>query len=284
MKKFSVLPFTIFAIFAFAGCRNDSIDHLSSSGFSQSEESDSNEEGTSSLTYERNEEGYTVTGVSENVENIIIPSKYEGLPVTAIGDSAFAYSRHTDPILSITLPDSITRIGRNAFYNRNEMTTVTIGQKSQLKEIDRNAFSGNHALTNIHIPATLSLIGDSAFNNDGSINFDVDEANEVYSGENGHLIEKETKTLVRGGQSPTIPEGVLQIAEASFRKSNLTEISIPLSVGVIENYVLADSSVSVLNYEGNEEEWNAIEKAKSWNYRKKDIEVKFANNASSINP
>ncbi len=279
MKKSLVLPLTLFVTFALTGCRNDSIDDLSSSNYSKSEESDSNEEGTSSLTYERNEEGYTVTGISENVENIIIPAKYEGLPVTAIGNSAFAYSKHTAPILSVTLPDSITRIGLNAFHNRSEMTTVNIGEKSQLKEIGRNAFSGNHALTEFYIPVTLSIIGDSAFNNDGSINFIVGEANEVYYGENGHLIEKETKTLVRGGQSPTIPEGVLKVAEASFRKSKLTEISIPLSVVSIENYVIADSSISVINYEGSEEEWNAIEKAKSWNYRKTDIEVKFANNA-----
>lgn len=279
MKKSLVLPLAFFVIFALAGCRNNSIDNLSSSNFSKTEESDSNEEGTPSLTYERNEEGYTVTGISKNVENIIIPAKYEGLPVTAIGNSAFAYSKHIDPILSVTLPDSITRIGLNAFHNRNEMTTVTIGKKSQLKEIGRNAFSGNHALTKIYLPATLSIIGDSAFNNDGAINFEVDEANEVYFGENGHLIEKETKTLVRGGQNPTIPEGVIKIAEASFRKSKLTEISIPLSLESIENYVIADSSISIINYKGNEEEWNAIEKANSWNYRKTDIKVKFENNA-----
>lgn len=207
MKKSLVLPVALFVIFALGGCRNDSIDNLSSSNFSKTEESDSNEEGTSSLTYERNEEGYTVTGVSENVENIIIPAKYEGLPVTAIGNSAFAYSKHIDPILSVTLPDSITRIGLNAFYNRNEMTTVTIGKKSQLKEIGRNAFSGNHALTKIYLPATLSIIGDSAFNNDGSINFDVDEANEVYSGENGHLIEKKPKLLCVAGKNQRYLKG-----------------------------------------------------------------------------
>ena len=279
MKKTLVLPLTLFMIFSLVGCGNNNVDNPPSSNISTPDESSSNIEGTTSLTFERNDEGYTVTGETENVENIIIPLTYQGLPVTAIGNSAFAYSKHTAPILSVTIPDSVTSIGLNAFYNRSEMTTVTIGQNSSLKEIDRNAFSGNSALTAIYIPAGLTTLGDSAFNNDGSIDFTVDEANAIYYSENGHLIEKETKTLIRGGQNPTIPESVLKIASAAFRKSHLFEITIPTSVTAIENYIIADSSISVINYNGTEEKWTAIEKDKSWNYRKTDIEIRFANNS-----
>lgn len=279
MKKAFVLPFALFMMFSLTGCGNNNVDNQPSSSVSTSEESSSNIEGTASLTFERNDEGYTVTGETENAENIIIPSTYLGFPVTAIGNSAFAYSKHTSPILSVTIPDSVTRIGLNAFYNRSEMTTVTIGFNSSLKEIDRNAFSGNSSLTAIYIPASLTTIGDSAFNNDGSIDFTVDEANDSYYSENGHLIEKETKTLIRGGQNQAIPEGVLKIASASFRRSHLSGINIPTSVTTIENYVIADSSISVINYNGTEEQWNAIEKAQSWNYRKTEIEIRCGNNA-----
>ncbi len=278
MKKTLVLPFALLMIFSLAGCGNNKVDNPPSSSIPTPNESSSNVEGTASLTFERNDEGYTVTGETENVENIIIPSTYQDLPVTAIGNSAFAYSKHTAPILSVTIPDSVTKIGLNAFYNRSEMTTVTIGQNSSLKEIDRNAFSGNSALTSIYIPAGLTTLGDSAFNNDGSIDFTVDATNAFYYSENGHLIEKETKILIRGGQNPTIPESVLKIASAAFRKSHLSEINIPTSITTIENYIIADSSISVINYNGTKEQWNVIEKAKFWNYRKKDIEIRYTNN------
>lgn len=66
------------------------------------------------------------------------------------------------------------------------MTMVNIGQDSQLKEIGRNAFSGNYALMTIYIPS---------------------------------------------------------------------------SVTAIANSFIADSSVSIINFNGTEEQWNAIKKA-----------------------
>ena len=239
-------------------------------------------EATASLTYERNDNGYTVTGETENVENIIIPAEYDGLPVTEIGESAFAYSRHNEDILSVTIPDSVTTIALNAFYNRDEMTTVTIGQNSELTTIGRNAFSGNSSLKAIYIPSGVTTIGDSAFNNDGAINFTVAEGNVVYRSENGHLIETATKNLIRGGQSAFVPESVTSIAQAAFRRSAITEIDIPASVTVIGNYFIADSIVTVINFGGTEEQWNSIEKGRMWNYGKSDIEIKFKGEVAKI--
>jgi len=278
MKKILTTSLVLIMMFALAGCADNAKKNPPSSDDSSSTGGGATIEATVSLTYERNNDGYTVTGETENVENIIIPAEHEGLPVTEIGESAFAYSKHTASILSVTIPDSVITIANNAFFNRSEMTTVNIGQDSQLKEIGRNAFSGNHSLTAIYIPSGVTTIGDNAFNNDSSINFTVDEANTVYNSENGHLIETATKTLIRGGQSADIPEGVTSIALAAFRKSALTEINIPSSVTAIANSFIADSSVSVINFNGTEEQWNAIEKGGLWNYRKTDIEIRFADN------
>ncbi len=232
-------------------------------------------ESTESLTYELNGNAYTVTGVTENVDNIVIPATYNGLAVTTIGESAFAYSRHNEDIYSVTIPDSVTTIERNAFYNRDEMTTVNIGQNSQLTTIGNNAFSGNHSLTSIYIPSTVMSIGDSAFNNDGAINFTVAQANSVYRSENGHLIERATNTLIRGGQNGEVPSGITAIAQAAFRNStNITELVIPVSVTVIGNYFIASSSIVTVNYMGTEEDWNAIAKSASmWNYGNRDVEL-----------
>ena len=237
---------------------------------------------TTSLTYERNDAGYTVTGETENVKNIVIPSEHEGLPVTKIGESAFAYSKHNEDILSVTIPDSVTVIELNAFYNRSEMTTVNIGQNSKLEEIGRNAFSGNAALTAIYIPSGVKLIGDSAFNNDGAMNFTVSQGNTVYRSENGHLIETATQTLIRGGQNANVPEGVTSIAQAAFRKSALTKIVIPASVTAIGNYFIADSAITAIEYHGTEEQWNAIAKSRLWNFGKTDVSITFDEDAVKI--
>ncbi len=216
---------------------------------------------TSSLTYEKNGNGYTVTGETANVKNIVIPAEYEGLPVTAVKESAFAYSRHHADILSVTIPDSVTQIERNAFYNRSEMTNVYIGVDSRLVMIGNNAFSGNHSLEFFYVPSGVTEIGDSAFNNCGAIDFAVSASNQIYRSDLGHLIETKSRTLIRGGQSNEIPDWLTTIAPAAFRNSSLTELNIPLAVLTIGNYFIANSSVAVIHFAGTEEQWNAIEKA-----------------------
>lgn len=248
----------------------------STTGSNESPETPSVAEATASLTYEKNGNAYTVTGVTEDVEHIVIPAEYQGLPVTAIGESAFAYSRHNAAIVSVVIPDSVTTIERNAFYNRSEMTTVQIGKDSKLAVLGNNAFSGNHSLKEFYIPASLAGIGDSVFNNDGSIRFTVAEENRVYRSENGHLIERATNTLIRGGQSNVIPDGVTAIAPAAFRKATaITELYIPQSVASIANYWIADSTVTTLNYAGSEEQWNAIEKGKMWNSGNREVKIVY---------
>lgn len=234
---------------------------------------------TETLTFERKDEGYVVTGANGQEERVIIPSEHDGLPVTEIGESAFAYSRHTSDITYVSIPDSVTTIGLNAFYNRSELVTVDISGASKLTSIGRNAFSGNGSLKAIYLPQGVTEIGDSAFNNCGSLDsISVATANTVYSGEGNCLIEKSSNTLLRGSNKSVISESVTVIAQAAFRKANgITSLLIPLSVVTIGNFFIADSTIVEINYEGTEEQWNAIEKsATMWNYGNRDVEVKYS--------
>ena len=64
---------------------------------------------------------YTVSGIGTCTDtDIIIPSKYEGMPVTSIGEEAF---RDCTSLTSITIPDSVTSISGYAF---SECTSLTI--------------------------------------------------------------------------------------------------------------------------------------------------------------
>ena len=226
-----------------------------------------NDIATESITYERNAagNGYVVTGAGQDTK-IVIPEQYEGLPVVEIGESAFAYSRHTSDILSVTIPDSVTAIGLNAFHNQDALVSVNIGTNSKLTSIGNNAFSGNSALTSFYLPAGFTTLGNDVFNNCGSLNtFTVSNGNTVYSGEGNNLIEIASHTLIRGTNSSKIPSSVTEIAPAAFRKANvITELFIPVSVTKIGNYFIADSTIATIKYEGTEDDWNAIEKGSMW--------------------
>lgn len=236
-------------------------------------------EATQSLTYERYEEGYAVTGVGDETV-VVIPSEYEGLPVVAIrrqyGTGAFARSAMT----SVVIPDSITEIGNNSFYNCTQLTSVQIGSGSALASIGRNAFSGCRTLAEMYIPASATSIGDSAFNNCGSVNFTVADGNAAYRSENGHLIERATNTLLRAGQSGVIPEGVQIIADFAFSRSvSVTELYIPSSVTEIGNYIAANATLSAIYYAGTEEEWNAVQKGSLWDLDNEGVQIVFSDTA-----
>lgn len=177
-----------------------------------------------------------MTGVGAETE-IVIPAEYGGLPVVAIrgqyGTGAFARSDMT----SVTIPDSVTEIGNNSFYNCTFLTAVHIGEESALETIGRNAFSGCSSLAEMYIPAGVTSVGDSAFNNCGAANFTVAEGNAAYRSENGHLIEQTTDTLLRAGQSGIVPEDVQIIADRAFSRSvSVTELYIPSSVTQIGKF------------------------------------------------
>ncbi len=233
---------------------------------------------TESLLYERDGDTYIVTGIGDETA-VVIPAEYNGLPVVAIrgeyGTGAFARTG----IVSVVIPDSITEIGQNTFNNCSQLVSVRINITSSLTTIGRNAFSGCSLLESIYIPAGVTEIGDSAFNNCGSLeSVTVADGNGVYRSENGHLIESDSNTLIRGGYNNVIPDSVTAIAQAAFRRSaGITQLYIPLTVTTIGNYIIADSTITEVLYEGTEEQWNAIEKSDSmWNYGNRDVTVTYS--------
>ena len=65
----------------------------------------------------------SITGYTGNSTAVNIPPQIQGLPVTAIGDSAFSYTNLT----SVIIPDSVTSIGGLAFSSCTSLTSVTFG-------------------------------------------------------------------------------------------------------------------------------------------------------------
>ncbi|MDE6013792.1 MAG: leucine-rich repeat protein, partial [Anaeroplasmataceae bacterium] len=231
-------------------------------------------EETDNLIYQQEGDSYTVIGIQKEETVVVIPEEYNGLPVTKIqgeyGTGAFARKA----IEKVIIPDSILEIGQNSFYNCSQLKTVLIGTSSKLTTIGNNAFSGNSSLQEFYIPVNMIHLGDSVFNNCGSIErFIVAEDNALFKSTCGHLISKDENVLIRGANNSVIPEGTLKIGTAAFRKSMITELIVPKTIETIENYIISDSNILKIKYQGTLEQWDQISKAKLWNFGKKEIDI-----------
>ena len=137
-------------------------------------------------------------------DNTIIPNTVENIYFGAFqGCKGFTH---------IDIPNSVTNIGRQAFFECN--------------------------LTSIFIPKSVTSIGEYAFNYGNFTSIVVEEGNPVYdSRENCNaLIETASNTLLGVCQSTTIPNTIEIISANVFSGiDGLTHIDIPNSVTTIES-------------------------------------------------
>ena len=148
--------------------------------------------------------GKSVTSVQglyymKNIVSLIIPDS-----VTSIGKSAF-YS--CGSLTSIEIPDSVTGIGDSAFSYCSSLTSVVIGDS--VTSIGSAAFKSCSSLTSITIPDSVTSIGASAFQGCSSLT------------------------------NITIPDSVTSIGSQAFSGcSSLTEMTIPF-VGASKDNIYA---------------------------------------------
>lgn len=82
--------------------------------------------------------------------------------VTSIGDGAFS-TISIDGISSISIPESVTRIGSRAFSGCKKISNINIPNSVTI--IDKYAFYGCSSLTDFDIPHSVKTIGTGAFEN-----------------------------------------------------------------------------------------------------------------------
>jgi hypothetical protein len=182
------------------------------------------------FNYTINNDTVTITGYTGSGGAVAIPGNINFLPVTSIGNQAFAgnYS-----LTSVTIPNNVTNIGDAVFDNCAFLTAITVDaansfygsidgvlfDKSQtlliqfpgglsgsyaipysVTSIAEGAFADCLSLANITIPSSVTNIGDAAF-------YDS-----------------------RGLINVTIPDSVISIGESAFEGTSLTNVTIPGSV------------------------------------------------------
>ena len=216
------------------------------------------------LTYHLYEDHAELVDYIGTDKELVLPESVEGVPLTRIG-TAFGRTNLTggtpNELQSIVIPDGVTEIGANAFFNRSALISVRFPEKLEsigdsafaytgiseavlpeaAKRIGTYAFSDCGSLTRVVLPQQTEHIGKGAFAMDPALTEIVLPAgNESYTIYDGALYSKDYKRLLAfpGGRtgSYTVHPDTEEIAPDSFSCTNLTEVILPEGLRSIGNY------------------------------------------------
>ena len=135
----------------------------------------------------------------------------------------------------ITLPSSVSSIGKRAFLWCSNLCGITI--PSGVTSIGDDVFHSCRNLREITIPSGVTSIGERAFSDCMNLReINVAESNKIYRSINGVLYTKDLRTIIcypegKGNGSFVIPLGVTRIENGAFKWcASLQEITLPPNV------------------------------------------------------
>lgn len=111
-------------------------------------------------TYESKFVELTECKIDKNAISISIPNEIEGFPVICIGDNLLSYYEHLE---KLTIPDTIINIGNKACYKCRSLSDIKI--PNSVTVIGDSAFDGHgfYKIGTLEIPEGVIKIGESAF-------------------------------------------------------------------------------------------------------------------------
>ena len=169
------------------------------------------------------------------IETLTIPDN-----ITSIGREAF---RECKSLKSITLPQNITRLEDYTFYECSTLTKINL--PDGITSIEQSAFAGCSSLDNLALPSNLKTIGDSAFSG----------------------CEK-LKTI-------TLNVGLTGIGKSAFSGcTSLVSITLPKTiVGIGSSAFDKCTNLTTIIFAGTEDEWQKVTKRDGW--KPEEVEVTF---------
>ena len=247
------------------------------------------------LAYRVNSDQKTciITGIGTCKDtDLYIPQKIDGYDVTEIAESAFS---NCSQLISVTVPNHVKKIGHWAFYQCNNLTTLSIpfvgagnGSNAAINfEYIFGATGSNQSIDDRdHAPESLKtvIVTGSGFIHTGAfmqcrnitsitLTGTIIEIHDgAFSGCSGltELILPDSVEEIRsqafmGCNKLTqikLPNSLKSLGNEAFRNcSRLTDIVVPKSVTAFGNSAFQNcTALKSFFYCGTAEEWNAIEK------------------------
>lgn len=213
----------------------------------------------------------TITGCDKTVTQLIIPAEIGGVPVTAIGDRAFANCESLTSITipnsvvsigyrafcictvleKVNIPDSVTYIGREAFAYCDALKNVTIS--NSITALEQGTFCDCNSLSNIVIPNGTTIVGEDAF-------ADCDSLVSVTIPSSVVSIEDSAFAYCSSLGSIIVPNGVETISNWAFENCHsLTSITLPKSIAYIGQGAFSDCDrLTNVYYGGNATQWSQV--------------------------
>lgn len=164
-----------------------------------------------------------------NDKEVVIPSEYNGKPVTQIGfadyyDGAFTSNQNINKVI---IPDSVKIINRRSFRYCKNLSEVVI--PNGVESIGYEAFYNCSSLMDISIPQSITQIGQFAFKNTNLLNSSKGDFVFV----DGWLVEYRNKDI----DTINIPKSTRGLGDGVFRGfENLKTVIIEDGVQVIGGY------------------------------------------------
>lgn len=207
--------------------------------------------------YHAEDSGIVIDRYLGEEESVAVPATLDGLPVTAIGDYAFAdrqtaedgyvYSAIRLDIQLVSLPEGVERIGKGAFDSLMALEHVDLPDSVML--MGDEAF---HAcgLASIRWPAALVQIGAGCFRDCAFTALDIPSTL--------HAIPADAFAENYALDRVTIPEGIEEIGDGAFGGcANLTEISVAGSVRSIGIAAFAGTNIAQMTLPSGLKEMSA---------------------------
>ncbi len=238
--------------------------------------------------------GYLAFNAQEYVKEIVFSDSVEN-----VGSAAFMSAVNLE---KLTLSKNLKSISENAFAFNYKLQNVVLPEG--LESIGQSAFASCSQITEMHIPASVTEMDYGVFRGcPALVTLTVAEGNARYEMRDGMLYDKQDMILKHCMELPegelvipegtkgidpytfsnapitsvVVPEGVEVIAENVFGGcEKLTSISLPTTLKKVEDWAFDDcNALTVINYAGTEEMWNAVEVETFLNDTFLAAEVKF---------
>jgi hypothetical protein len=185
------------------------------------------------FSYTTNNGAITITRYNGSGDSVAIPATTNGLPVTSIGNNAF----YSSSLTNVTIPESVTTIGTNAFSACTSLTDITVDPSNPAYSSSNGVLFDKAQVTLIPAPAGLNgsyAIPNSVTSIGGEAFYQCFNLTSVIIPDSVASVGDHAFYQCTSLTGVTIPNGVTSIADYAFAScSRLTTVIVPNSLTTI---------------------------------------------------